>query len=95
MTGLPDHHAAFERGIVTESGFGALCDAEVYGAAASIGAGSACLHMLWQALELHTLLLYTPGGESISVVSHATLAQWCQAYFPDCFSEYLARASRA
>lgn len=91
MSILQDHESAFSKGWVTEAGFKVLQDAEIYGASASIGAGSTCLAALWQALDQRPLSLYVPGEGLAQVSEAAELARWCERYFPDCFAEYRRR----
>jgi hypothetical protein len=49
MNTLQSHEEEFESGTVTESGYAAIADAEGYGAASSIGAGSVSINKLWNA----------------------------------------------
>lgn len=87
MCTLQDHESDLSQGWVTEAGFKVLQDAEIYGAAASIGAGSTCLATLWQTLDERALSLHVPGEGQAQVNDAAGLAHWCERYFPDCFAE--------
>ncbi|UYG00590.1 MULTISPECIES: hypothetical protein [unclassified Halomonas] len=92
MNTLPSHQQAFAKGVVTRSGYRALSDAEGYGAASSIGAGSTYIALLWQAFGAgEALSLYSNSAPTRHPATAAELADWCQTHFPDCYGEYLAR----
>lgn len=95
MNTLQAHHADYDNGFVSEQGFSALSDAEVYGAASSIGASSTCVARLWRALANgRELKLSCREGVTISAHTEMELKDWCTRYFPLSYSEYLSRAQR-
>ena len=92
MNTLQLHLEDFENGIVTESGFSAIGDAEVYAAASSIGAGSNCISMLWSAFNQgKALSLFSADKSIIQPKIERELVDWCVKNFPDCYEEYLRR----
>ncbi|WP_040576182.1 hypothetical protein [Methylophaga thalassica] len=92
MNTLQSHREEFESGIVTESGFAAMDDAEGYGAASTVGAGSASVAMLWRAFEKgESLSLYSKDKSVCRPMTEEQLAVWCKANFPACYGEYLRR----
>jgi len=91
---IQSHILEFESGVVTASGFKVLDDAEAYGAAASIGAASACIARLWHCLEKHSLSLFVPGAGSISVTTAGELKDWCEQYLPLSSDEFLRRSAQ-
>lgn len=95
MNTLQSHEEEFKAGIVTESGFSAINDAEGYGAASSIGAGSVCITSLWSAFRLgKSLRLFYRNKSIILPKTESDLVRWCELHFPVCYEEYLRRAKR-
>lgn len=93
MNTLQSHEEEFDAGIVTESGFLAIDDAEGYGAASSIGAGSISITRLWRALRLgKPLELFSKDKSIIQPKTESELARWCEVHFPACYAEHLRRA---
>ena len=94
MNTLQLHQEEFEAGIVTELGFAAIDDAEGYGAASSIGAGSVFIAKLWEAFTAgKALTLHSKEKSIIQPKTERELANWCEYNFPACFGEYLRRAT--
>lgn len=92
VNSIRSYSKEFENGIVTKQGFSAIYDAEIYGAASSIGAGSVSLAKLWQAFRQgKSLSLYSRTGAMIQPKSEAELAEWCENNFPECYVEFLQR----
>lgn len=92
MNTLQSHKEEFESGTVTESGFAAIDDAEAYGAASSIGAGSASIEMVWHAFEKgESLSLYSKDKSVCRPETKDQLVAWCKANFPACYNEFLRR----
>lgn len=90
MNTLQSHKKEFESGIVTESGFAAIDDAEGYGAATTVSAGSGCIAMLWGAFEQgESLSLYSKDKPVCRPKTEEQFAVWCHANFPVCYGEYL------
>ncbi len=93
MNTLQSHREEFESGIVTKSGFAAIDDAEGYGAASSIGAGSASLATLWHAFQKgESLSLYSKDQSVCRPKTEEQLADWCKANFPACYGEFRRRS---
>jgi len=92
MNTLQSHKQEFESGIVTELGYSAISDAEGYGAASSIGAGSVSIALLWQAFRQgKALSLFCKGQPPLQPKSDSELAKWCEDNFPSCYEEYIRR----
>lgn len=90
MNTLQLHEEEFEAGTVTEAGFAAIDDAEGYGAASSIGAGSVSITIIWQAFRQgKPLLLYCKDKSVCQPNTDDELAEWCENNFPACYGEYL------
>jgi hypothetical protein len=79
---LDGNDADFGRGVVTRDGFRALCSAEHYDHAASIGACSASLARLADALERGPLQLFEPDGAGCSASDLDGLRRWAARHFP-------------
>lgn len=94
-TTLQSHFDEFDSGVVTESGFRALQDAEGYGSASSIGAASACIAKLGICISKKSLSLYIPGEGPRSVISSDGFKEWCEKYLPVSYKEFLSRSGRS
>ena len=93
MNTLQIHTEEFEEAIVTDSGYAAIDDAEGYGAASSIGAGSTCIKKLWLAFNAgKQLSLYSKNKETCQPSTESELIAWCNKNFPACYGEYLRRS---
>tara|TARA_R110000751_G_C13706457_1_gene473937 strand:- start:41 stop:328 length:288 start_codon:yes stop_codon:yes gene_type:complete len=93
MNTLQIHEEEFEAGVVTESGFSAIADAEGYGAASSIGAGSVSITRLWRAFRLgKSLKLFSKDKSITQPEAESELSRWCEVHFPACYGEHLRRA---
>ena len=88
---LQFHALEFDDGVVTESGFRALLDAEVYGAASSIGAAGNCVARLRSCLDKCPLSLFVPGVGLRSVTSNEGFKDWCQQYLHLSYQAFLRR----
>ena len=92
MNTLQSNTEEFEIGIVTESGFRAIDDAEGYGAASSIGAGNVSISKLWKAFRQGKMLkLYGKDKATFQPKTENELSDWCKSNFPACYEEYLRR----
>jgi hypothetical protein len=92
MNTLQSHTQEFEGGIVTELGYRAISDAEGYGAASSVGAGSVSITLLWQAFRQgKTISLFCKGQSTLQPKSENELTKWCENNFPLCYKEHLQR----
>ena len=92
MNTLQLHEEEFEAGTVTESGYAAIDDAEGYGAASSIGAGSVSISKIWQAFRQgRSLSLYCKDKSMFQPNTEDELAELCDNHFPACYGEYLRR----
>lgn len=92
MNTLELHEEEFEAGNVTQSGYAALNDAEAYGAASSIGAGSVGINKIWQAFRRgRSLSLYCKDKAVCQPNTEDELVEWCGNNFPVCYGEYLRR----
>jgi hypothetical protein len=92
MNTLKSHKKEFENGIVTELGYAAIADAEGYDAASSVGAGSVCITLLWQAFSQRLVLsLFSKDLTIVQPTSDSELAKWCEDNFPTCYKEHLRR----
>lgn len=95
MNTLQSHTTEYKQGFVSKLGFSALGDAEGYGAASTIGACSASLAHLWEAIRQgKSLKLFRPDGEPLVTTSEADLQAWCIKYFQVSYDEYLHRLKR-
>jgi len=86
MNTLAAHQIEFSEGIVTEGGFSALMDAEIYGNASSIGALSKCLMQLHECLSAGIQLsLYCPRENKTETDQLSVFLNWCEKYFPSAY----------
>ncbi|WP_144394628.1 hypothetical protein [Pleionea sediminis] len=93
MNTLQSHEDEFDAGEVTESGFAAINDAEGYGAASSIGAGSVSIAKIWKAFRLgKSLKLYSKNKHIVKPETESELTSWFEQHFPACYGEYLRNA---
>jgi hypothetical protein len=83
MNSLADHTEEFQSGLVTEAGFRALADAEVYGNVSSIGALRRCLSVLHsRVVSGHALQIQHPEFGASTVGDLHAFTAWQQQYFP-------------
>ena len=92
MNTLQLHEHEYAVGTVTESGYAALDEAEGYGAASSIGAGSVVITRIWQAFRQgRSFSLHCKDGSTCQPNTEDELAEWCETHFPACYAEHLRR----
>lgn len=83
MATLAEHIQEYRQGVVSETGFRALADAEVYGSASSIGALEQALAFLWQVLcKQEPLTVQHPRHGRSEIRSTGEFERWCNEYFP-------------
>ncbi len=83
MNTLSKNSEDYKKGNVTESGFIALREAELYDQASAISACAARLKEIKLSLNYGvTLKLFVPNGQAIETDSLATFESWAKKYFP-------------
>ncbi len=83
MAALIDHEKEYKAGIVSEGGFDALMDAEIYGNVSSVSALKSSLCVLLEVLNVNQKIevCHSKIGTLI-ITNRQEFIAWCLKYFP-------------
>lgn len=83
MNSIQDHDEEYLAGLVSEGGFNALIDAEIYGNVTSVSALEKRLHMLLAALNSDQKVTVNHSRIGTVVITNKyDFMTWCSKYFP-------------